>query len=218
MITNGVSWWASLLPDEGQEEIFAKSGIRLCAAGNPTCQGRRVEGGVRISGKFPFASGGWHASWGGLSAGIEDDSRNIELVNAFAPMTELPIEDTWHVAGMCGTGSNTLVADDVFVPDRRVLKLANLLSGEHQGARHNGESSDRYTWSAANTLIGVGPIIGIAQAMLEQVIEGTSKRGITFTTYTRQADSAVVQHQIAEAALGIDSAHFGADECSGTSG
>jgi 3-hydroxy-9,10-secoandrosta-1,3,5(10)-triene-9,17-dione monooxygenase len=122
MIVNGINWWASRLPDAGQEEIFAKPGTRLCAAGGPTSKGRRVEGGVRISGRFPFASRCWHASWGGLSAELEDDSHNIEVVTAFAPMTELEIEDTWHVAGMCGTGSNTLVADDVFVPDRSVLK------------------------------------------------------------------------------------------------
>lgn len=42
--------------------------------------------------------------------------------------------------------------------------------------------------------------------MLEKVIEGTRTRGITFTTYTRQADAPVLQHQIAEAALKIDSA------------
>jgi alkylation response protein AidB-like acyl-CoA dehydrogenase len=208
MVINGINWWASRLPDAGQEEIFAKAGIRLCAAGGPTSKGRPVEGGVRISGKFPFASGCWHASWGGLSVEIEDDARKIEVVTAFAPMTELQIEDTWHVAGMRGTGSNTLVADEVFVPDHRVLKLANLLNGEHQGVRHTGELSDKHAWSAANALIGPGPIIGIAQAMLDKVIEGTGKRGITFTTYARQADSAVVQHQIAEAALKIDGAYL----------
>ncbi len=42
--------------------------------------------------------------------------------------------------------------------------------------------------------------------MLEKVIGGTRTRGITFTTYTRQADAPVVQHRIAEAALKIDSA------------
>jgi hypothetical protein len=42
--------------------------------------------------------------------------------------------------------------------------------------------------------------------MLEKVIEGARKRGITFTTYARQADSAVAQHEVAETALQIDSA------------
>jgi alkylation response protein AidB-like acyl-CoA dehydrogenase len=85
-------------------------------------RGRRVEGGVQVSGKFPFASGCWHASWGGLSLEIEDDAHNVhDVVTAFAPISELRIEDTWFVAGMCATGSNTMVADEVFCPDHRLL-------------------------------------------------------------------------------------------------
>jgi len=209
MIINGVGWWASRLPDKGQEEIFAQRNVRVCAAGTQSSKGRRVEGGIRVSGKFPFASGCWHASWGGVSVEIEDDSHKVtEVVTAFAPMSELRIEDTWYVAGMCGTGSNTLVADDLFVPDHRLLKLSSLLSGERQAVRHADELSDNYTWSAANTLIGPAPLIGIAQAMLAEVIAAAGRRGITFTTYTRQADSAVIQHRLAEAALNIETAEL----------
>jgi 3-hydroxy-9,10-secoandrosta-1,3,5(10)-triene-9,17-dione monooxygenase len=208
MIINGVNWWASSLPDRGQEEIFADTpDVRVCAAGTAASKGRRVEGGIRISGKFPFASGCLHSSWGGLSLEVEDDAHNVvDLVTAFAPMSELEIEDTWFVAGMCGTGSNTLVAKDVFVPDHRVLAMSKILNGEHLSTLHSGEPSDNYAWTAANTLIGIAPLIGIARAMLEKVAEGTLTRGITFTTYMRQADAPVVQHQFAEAALKIDSA------------
>jgi alkylation response protein AidB-like acyl-CoA dehydrogenase len=209
MIINGVNWWASRLPDAGQEEIFADSNVRLCAAGTEASKARREAGGVRVSGKFPFASGCWHASWGGLSVELEDDGHKVtEVVTAFAPMSELRIDDTWYVAGMCGTGSNTLVAEDLFLPDRRLLKLSSLLSGERQAVRHADELSDNYTWSAANTLIGPAPLIGIAQAMLAEVIAAAGRRGIRFTTYTRQADSAVIQHRLAEAALNIETAEL----------
>jgi 3-hydroxy-9,10-secoandrosta-1,3,5(10)-triene-9,17-dione monooxygenase len=207
MIVNGINWWASLLPDAGQEEIFVDSHARVCAAGTQASKGKRVDGGIRVSGKFPFASGCWHASWGGLSVEIEDDAhRVVDAVTAFAPISELRIEDTWYVAGMCGTGSNTLVADEIFVPNHRLLRLSNLLTGEHQGVKHKGEFSDSYTWSAANTLIGPAPIIGIAQAMLAEVIAAAPRRGISFTTYARQADSPVIQHHLAEAALNIETA------------
>ena len=208
MIIAGVNWWASLLPDRGQQEIFANSpDSRVCAAGSPTVVGRRTDGGLRISGKFPFASGCWHSTWGGLGVQIEDNEHNVVgQVVGFAPISELEIEDTWFVAGMCGTGSNTLVANDVFVPDHRILPTTRILNGEHPARRHSGEPSDKYAFSAANSLIGIAPVVGIAQAMLEKVIEGTRKRGITFTNYARQADFAVAQHEIAEAALQIDSA------------
>jgi 3-hydroxy-9,10-secoandrosta-1,3,5(10)-triene-9,17-dione monooxygenase len=208
MIIGGVSWWASLLPDRGQEEIFANSAdARVCAALPPNAVGQRADGGLRISGRFPFASGCWHSTWGGLGVQIEDDAHNVvSQALAFAPISELEIEDTWFVAGMCGTGSNTLVAKDIFVPDHRVLPMSKIISGEYPARRHSGEPSDTYTFTAANSLVTVSTVIGIAQAMLDKVIEGARTRGISFTTYTRQADAPVVQHEIAKAALKIDSA------------
>jgi len=118
MIINASTWWASLLPDRGQEEIFVNpADSRVCNVASPASIGRPVDGGVRISGKFPFASGCWHSSWGSLTGQIEDDTHNVvDRVTAFAPISEFEIEDTWFVAGMCATGSNTLVAKDVFIP------------------------------------------------------------------------------------------------------
>lgn len=78
MIIAGVNWWASLLPDAGQEEIFAsRADVRVCAAGSPGLRGQRVKGGVRVSGKFPYGSGCLHSSWGGLSVEVEDDKHNL---------------------------------------------------------------------------------------------------------------------------------------------
>ncbi len=46
------------------------------------------------------------------------------------PTSDLTVEDTWHVAGMAGTGSNTVIANEVFVPDHRVMAAAALMSGQ----------------------------------------------------------------------------------------
>jgi 3-hydroxy-9,10-secoandrosta-1,3,5(10)-triene-9,17-dione monooxygenase len=209
MILNGGSWWASRLPDAGQEEIFSNSHPRVCGTGTQESRAKRVKSGVRVSGKFPFASGCLHASWAGLSIDLEDDDhRVVDTIIAFAPMSELRIEDTWYVAGMCGTGSNTLVADDLFIPDHRLLKASKQLSGEHQSVKHKGEPSDSYPFAAVNTLVCAAPIVGIAQAMLAEIISAAPRRGITFTTYTRQAESPVIQHQLAEAAINIETAEL----------
>jgi alkylation response protein AidB-like acyl-CoA dehydrogenase len=72
-------------------------------------------------------------------------------VIAYAPISELEIEDTWFVAGMCGTGSNTLVANDVFVLDHRILSMTKILNGEHAARRHLGEPSDNYAYAPRPT-------------------------------------------------------------------
>jgi hypothetical protein len=45
-------------------------------------------------------------------------------------MAELRIADTRHFAAVCGTGSNTLVADEAFAADHRILKFGNVLNAE----------------------------------------------------------------------------------------
>ena len=48
---------------------------------------------------------------------------------ALIPVADGTIEHTWHVAGMQGTGSDTLVVRDVFVPAHRVMSVPNALDG-----------------------------------------------------------------------------------------
>jgi 3-hydroxy-9,10-secoandrosta-1,3,5(10)-triene-9,17-dione monooxygenase len=118
MIIGACLWLASLLPDRGQEEIFeSPAGSRIAGVISATIKGRRVAGGMRVSGKNGFASGCLHSSWALLCFAVEDAAHNVvDQVIGFAPMSEIEIEDTWFVAGMRGTGSNTLVAKDLFIP------------------------------------------------------------------------------------------------------
>ena len=208
MIVGGGMWVASLLPDRSQEEIFAaKAGSRVAGVLSQTMMAHRVDGGVRVTGKNGFASGCWHSPWALLGFAVEDGAQgNRDPVIGFAPMSEVEIEDTWFVAGMCGTGSNTLVAKDLFIPDHRILPMVSALRGNYPQGRYSGEPSDRWALAPILPLLLLGPIVGNARALLEAVVDGTTKRGITYTTYGRQAEAPVFQHHIAEAALKIESA------------
>ncbi len=208
MLLNVSSWTATLLPDRGQREIFAGSSDgRVCGVLAPTSKAVRVKGGYQVSGRWSFASGCWHASWAVLGVPLEDEAGKVaDRGVAYAPMSELEIEDTWFVAGMRGTGSNTLIAKEVFVPDHRVLSMSRSVAGKYPARRDAGEPSDQYAFVPVLALVLIGPILGMAQAVLEAVMAGARKRGISYTTYERQIDSSVVHHQVGEAALQIDSA------------
>ena len=50
---------------------------------------------------------------------------------ALIPTSEMTVEDTWFVAGMKSSGSNCLVADDVFVPEHRLLLVPPAIEGSY---------------------------------------------------------------------------------------
>jgi alkylation response protein AidB-like acyl-CoA dehydrogenase len=85
-----------------------------------------VDGGYRVSGRWAFASGCQHATWIlGVVNVVQDGAPRLgsngvpETRFVFFPRSACQILDTWHVAGLRGTGSHDFVVEDVFVPARR---------------------------------------------------------------------------------------------------
>src|SRR5947209_4745311 len=110
---------AGWLERDAAEEVFGDP--RTIAAGvwAPRGSARRVDGGYRVSGRWPFCSGIMHSDYlfGGC---VVEDAAPIVLG---LPTAELEIVDTWRTSGLRGTGSHDAVADDVFVPAGRGLWL-----------------------------------------------------------------------------------------------
>ena len=115
------------LPPETRDELFGRG--RGVAAGvwAPRGKARPVDGGVVVSGRWPFCSGIAHSDV--LFAGAfvhdpaaADDERPQHRVVALAK-SDLEVQDTWHTLGLRGTGSHDCVADEVLVPDSRVFSL-----------------------------------------------------------------------------------------------
>ncbi|MFT3790698.1 MAG: acyl-CoA dehydrogenase family protein [Rudaea sp.] len=208
-LINNCGWIVGLMSERAQDEIFgADPDARVAGVFAPSAQTRRVDGGLVVSGKWYWASGSLHASWGMLGL-IENDAngRLVDQYLGFAPMRELSIEYTWYVSGMRGTGSNCLVAEDVFIPDHRLMSLNAAVRGSHATERES-EPLYRSAFIPVVTLALVGPQLGLARAALDQVIESASRRNIPYTVYARQAESPAFQLQVAAAAMQIDSAHL----------
>jgi indole-3-acetate monooxygenase len=106
------------LPAASRDELFGDG--RGVAAGvwAPQGKARRVPGGVVVSGRWAFCSGVTHADvlFGGC---VLDDRPAVVTL----PTEQLQVLDTWHTLGLRGTGSHDTVADEVFVPQERVLSI-----------------------------------------------------------------------------------------------
>ncbi|GAB2833013.1 flavin-dependent monooxygenase [Actinocorallia aurea] len=124
--------FATKFSERAQAEFFdGKPYLLAPATTSPTTKAVREEGGWRVTGKIPWGSGIMHADWA-FCVGFGDDNG----LYAFAvPAAEVKVDDVWHMAGMAGTGSNTVVLEDVFVPDHRTLPQRDLTLGDTPGAR-----------------------------------------------------------------------------------
>jgi alkylation response protein AidB-like acyl-CoA dehydrogenase len=204
-ISNSASWVASLAPDAVQEDVFAAGVPIMCSAVNPPGTFTLVDGGYRVNGAFPYSSGCLDSAWGMFAVASKNaEGRFIPAGQFYAPLSDATIQDTWFVAGLKGTGSNTVAFKDAFVPQHRVVPPAP--PGQPPGKKHVGEPSDYFALLPHLRSVMLGVLVGMAEAALEVVTGGTPKRGIVYTTYARQTDSHVVQKEIGEAATMIHTA------------
>ncbi|MFN0090246.1 MAG: hypothetical protein ACKVWR_08265 [Acidimicrobiales bacterium] len=104
----------------------------VVAAGFPEGEGRAdvVEGGYVVSGRWNFASGCLHSAWFDARAVVYDRGERLTtrnglfaLMSCLVPRESVTIVDTWDVAGMRGTGSQTYSTEGAFVPDRRAVPM-----------------------------------------------------------------------------------------------
>jgi 3-hydroxy-9,10-secoandrosta-1,3,5(10)-triene-9,17-dione monooxygenase len=210
-LVNVCSWLIGLYPERAQQDVWGEDPDAWGAGSlNPFAgEARRVEGGLRVTGRWPYSSGCLHAQWGVVGLRVLDEQGQIEdLGLSLIPMGELSIEDTWFMAGMRGSGSNTIVANDAFVPEHRFLSYAGGAFEGRYRTEHTDEALYRSAFVPMTVLVLVGPQLGLARTALEYVTEKAAQRGISHTGFLLQRESAGFQIRLAEAAITIDGAHL----------
>jgi 3-hydroxy-9,10-secoandrosta-1,3,5(10)-triene-9,17-dione monooxygenase len=108
---------------------------------------------------------------------------------------------------MAGTGSNTVVADQVGVPAHRILVMGAVLAGAY-ATRHEGEPHIGVAPASMLALTVVAPMLGMARAALELTLDIAGRKPMSLTFYERLAQSPSVQLAVADAASLIDTAHL----------
>lgn len=112
----------AFLPKEGQEEIIQQGGLIsdiFAAVGTAKKDGN----GYRISGKWNFVSGVLHSDWVGVGVKMElPDGDGPEVCIPMIRTSELQVVENWDTFGLRGTGSNQVIAEDVYVPMERIFR------------------------------------------------------------------------------------------------
>lgn len=208
-IAYGGALFASQLAGQARDAVWIDNpDAFVCGAANPSGTVRPVSGGLVLSGVWPWISGVLHAPWLVLGVQWTDGETHGETHRGLALVrTEsVEIRDTWHMAGMRGTGSNTAVADDLFVPDHRVLTFDDIANGA-SARRHPDERRVTFPLSINLPLVGTG--IGIARGALAHVVRVVAggKRHAS-PLHPLVADAPAHQLNVADAATLIDTARL----------
>ena len=156
----------------------------------------RIEGGYRINGQWPFASGIKHADVVAAACLLHENGAPIVDGNApmmrvmLAPASSFEVLDTWYTTGMRGTGSYDFRASNLFIPEEHSFSFSGPIKREGTLYRH--------------PLVFVAKVFGVplgmARAMIEQVNEAMQTK-VEMPAGRLYKNTARVQTAIAEAEM-----------------
>ncbi|HEU5475572.1 MAG TPA: acyl-CoA dehydrogenase family protein [Actinophytocola sp.] len=202
------TWMTCLFPDEVQDEVFSVPNARVCGTLSPSATATPVDGGVRVNGKWGFISGALHAQWQEVIAILIPPEGEPYPIMALVPLSELLIVDDWHTSGLKGTGSVSTVAQNLFIPQQRVLPLPMVLQGQHASKSNADSPIYRAPLLPVASASSVGTLLGAANAARDIFFKRLPNRKITYTAYESQREAPLTHLQVAEAAMKIDQAEF----------
>ena len=209
-LLNVCTWFGTLFSEQAQREVFGPNpAVRICGSIFAPKGGiEAVEGGLRVSGAWPYCSGSLWADWATLALTTGERAGGSPIQDlALIPLSDLENRDTWHVTGMKATASTTLVADRIFVPHHRIQKL-EAMSAQRYACEYAEEPNYRAAFVPGAILILTAAQIGLARAALDITLKIRAGKAVTYTMFSEARNAPMVQMAVAEAASAIDAAHM----------
>jgi 3-hydroxy-9,10-secoandrosta-1,3,5(10)-triene-9,17-dione monooxygenase len=160
-------WLICLFPPEVQEEMWGDDPNTMMSSSFAPSEGlcERVEGGYRIRGRWPWSSGSNHCTWAmvGIVVPSEHPDQPPDLRWGLLPRDDYSVDDDWRTVGMRGTGSNTLIVNDAFVPDYRCVNPWDISAGRAPGSAINPSPLFRLPFGPALAYYLAAPALGGAE-------------------------------------------------------
>jgi alkylation response protein AidB-like acyl-CoA dehydrogenase len=206
-IITALNYWAAVLPDEGSDEVLATAHLRITGLIAPTGTAVPVDGGYRLTGTWHWNTGGSHANWVALACMTETRTGPMPIVG-LARRSEVEVHDTWFASGMAGTATNKVTAEDVFVPDRRMIPVVDFAEGVYPQRRYSADPYFNRPSVMFFLAIAAATPVGIARGAMDVFMEKLPDRGITYTSYTRASEAAITHHQVAAAQFDLEIAEM----------
>lgn len=162
-------------PQLAQDAFFSASpdGILATASAGAGAL-ERVPGGMKLSGRWGWASGVRHA--GGLMVIAKEGDAPIFTHFCLLLPGEYTIEGNWDSTGLHATGSHHVTITNQFIPEERLVERDIFAGLNPPGS----ELHDSYVYKVRPAPLQksyfMGPLLGTAQGALNCAVEQTAKR------------------------------------------
>lgn len=201
------NWHLALFDQQAQQDVWGENrDARVASSYAPLGAGTKVAGGYLVTGAWAWSSGCDHADWVFVGGPVLDNGKPVDFGSFLIPRDDYRIEDVWHVVGLRGTGSNTVVVERVFVPEHRFLSFRTMGELKSPGLEVNPDPVYRMPWGTIHPTTISTPIVGMAYGAYAAHVEQQGTRVRAAFAGEQAKDDPFAKVRIAEAASDIDAA------------
>jgi 3-hydroxy-9,10-secoandrosta-1,3,5(10)-triene-9,17-dione monooxygenase len=168
------------LSAELQEEVLGKDSDTLVSSSySPQGKVVRASGGFRLTGQWKSSSGVDHAQWVVLGGNVPSPDEGGQPTSRifYLPITDVVLFDDWDVIGLKGTGSKSVIVDDLFVPEYRSSERGGFTASGSSPSPTGDSPLYRLPQGLMYLLPGAGPAIGAAKGAYEEYIRQSQTAG-----------------------------------------
>ncbi len=185
------------LPEAAARAVFASPDTLLSGVFAPMGTAELEGDSFRVNGRWAFGSGTQNADWVLAGCRLLESGAPITRANGtprvhmvLVPAREVEFLDTWHVSGLCGTGSTDFTLRDVRVPAERVVGYS----------RERPPDRPLYRFPNFTLLaLGIGMVaLGLGRAAIDELVALANAKKPTGSARSL-AERPAVQSAVAEA-------------------
>jgi indole-3-acetate monooxygenase len=197
MTSSNGSLFAPFLPQQTYETIYQNGpDVIFAGASQPVGAAEEAGAGERVvSGRWPFVSGCQYADWiAGFCVSFSNgkpllsEAGRPQIQAAWLPAHEWRIEETWHAAGLRGTGSDHVVLKNKLVP---VSSFSDLERGAPFLSGPLYETLPQFL-----PLLHAASALGMAEAVVSSLIDVASTGRRQVQSPVPMRDSEIFQFEL----------------------
>jgi alkylation response protein AidB-like acyl-CoA dehydrogenase len=146
----GMGRAGAFVPKDVACKWFAQPRAFIVASTGAVGQAIAVDGGFRVSGRWPFGSGAHHATHFMGNAAVNGE----EQLSFYMVREAVTIYPEWNVSGLRGTGSYHFEAREAFVPTSHTHASA-CAPQQYSGALYRLPVAAMFGWTVATVPLGI---------------------------------------------------------------